>query len=340
MGLPQRRSRRRADPPHQCQGMAVHSTAATGSSQSGRKSHPGDSARDHLAPSHFLAPSAYQCLAHPDGELATALAAAAQHTGMVLSTQSSTPLEDVARLYRSQRESASPLWLQLYLQPQREHTLQLIARAEAAGYEALVLTVDAPLHGVRDAERRSRFRLPPHIGAVNLKGLQAMSPSETSSSLHTLLAHAPTWADVSWLVQQTRLPVLLKGILHPDDARSALDHGAQGVIVSNHGGRTLDTTCATAHALPGIAHAVGHQMSILVDGGIRRGTDVVKALCLGAHGVLIGRPVLHGLAHSGAMGVGHVIRLLLDEFQVAMALCGAASVADCSPELLVPGRFV
>ena len=289
----------------------------------------------------LLAPVAYQRMAHPDGELATAVAAAAQGAGMVLSTQASTPLEDVAQVYRQMADSpppadtpatAPPLWFQLYLQPERDTTLQLVARAEAAGYQALVLTVDAPVHGARDRERRAGFRLPPGIRAVNLPEL----PDQETPSAHAMpvngsafdgvLRHAPTWADVRWLVQSTRLPVLLKGILHPDDARQALDCGAAGVIVSNHGGRTLDTILPTAQALPAVAQAVGSQMAVLVDGGIRRGTDVFKAIALGAHAVLIGKPYVYGLAHAGPVGVAHVIRLLRDELEMAMALCGCASL--------------
>lgn len=288
----------------------------------------------------LLAPMAYQRLAHPDGELATALAAAAQQAGLVLSTQASCLLEDVARVYRPTNIPVStqavppqaPLWLQLYLQPRRDDTLALVARAEAAGYEALVLTVDAPIQGVRDQERRVGFVLPPDVRAVNLTGLPP------PAALADLLAQAPTWDDVRWLTQHTRLPVLLKGILHPDDARMALDHGAAGVIVSNHGGRTLDTALPTAQALPGVARAVGQHLSVLVDGGIQRGTDVFKALSLGAHAVLVGRPILHGLANAGAMGVAHVIRQLLDEFQAAMALCGVNSPAGCTGEHLIAPR--
>jgi len=140
---------------------------------------------------------------------------------------------------------------------------------------------------------------------------------------------------VRWLVQATRLPVLLKGILHPDDARQALDCGAAGVIVSNHGGRTLDTCLPTARALPAVAEAVGQHMAVLADGGIRRGTDVFKALALGAHAVLVGKPYIHGLAHAGPMGVAHVIRLLRDELEIALALCGCATVEQAGPQHLV-----
>jgi 4-hydroxymandelate oxidase len=296
-----------------------------------------------LAHPLLIAPMAYQRLAHPDGELAMALAAAAQHTGFILSTQASVYLEHVAAVVQQMRDEAAsttsmpsthtPLWFQLYMQPRLDDTLALIDRAQAAGFEALVLTVDAPVQGVRDRERRAGFTLPPDVTAVNL-------PPSTSSSAPPnawagVLRHAPTWQDVANLLRQLeqpsahrRLPVLLKGILHPDDARRARDVGAAGVIVSNHGGRTLDTALPTAWALPSIAQAVGADLAVLVDGGIRRGTDVFKALALGANAVLIGRPCLHGLAHAGAAGVAHVLRLLRDELDAAMALCGCATLAD------------
>ena len=289
----------------------------------------------------MLAPVAYQRMAHPDGELATAVAAAAQEAGLVLSTQSSTRLEQVAQAFRGNPTDSSrtggPLWFQLYLQPERDVTLQLLARAENAGFQAIVLTVDAPVHGARDRERRARFRLPPGIRAVNLPQPRAQSPEPSQApqghaDIGSLLRYAPTWDDVRWLVRTSRLPVLLKGVLHPDDARQALDCGAAGLIVSNHGGRTLDTCLPAAHALPAVAQAVGSQIAVLVDGGIRRGTDVFKALALGANAVLVGRPCAFGLAHAGAMGVAHVIRLLRDELALAMALCGCRTVSDIRPE--------
>lgn len=301
-----------------------------------------------LAHPLLVAPMAHQRLAHPDGELAMALAAAAQHTGFVLSTQASVHLEHVATLMRQMREDAdaslhTPLWFQLYMQPRLEDTLALIDRAQAAGFEALVLTVDAPVQGVRDRERRTGFALPPDITAVNLAPSMPAAPPDSHDTRAgaAVLRHAPTWADITHLLRhldqqsaEKRLPVLLKGILHPDDARLARDVGAAGVIVSNHGGRTLDTALPTAHALPAIAQAVGADLAVLVDGGIRRGTDVLKALALGADAVLIGRPCLHGLAHAGAAGVAHVLRLLRDELDAAMALCGCATIADVRPELL------
>jgi 4-hydroxymandelate oxidase len=284
----------------------------------------------------LVAPMAYQRLAHPQGETATALAAAALGAGLVLSTQSSTLLEDVARPVLNE-PGRGPLWFQLYLQPDRGFTRALVQRAEAAGYEALVLTVDAPVQGARDRERRSGFQLPPDIRAVNLDAMRAperrpLAPGQ-SALFDDLLLHAPTWDDIAWLRSITRLPLLLKGVLRADDAALAVDHGAAGLIVSNHGGRTLDTAIATAHALPPIAQALQGRVPLLVDGGIRRGTDVLKAMALGASAVLIGRPVLHGLANAGASGVAHVLRLLRDELEIAMALSGCRTLAD-APQVL------
>ena len=285
----------------------------------------------------LLAPIAFQRLAHPDGELAMAYAAAALGAGLVLSTQASVSLEAVAQAVRPD-PGRGPLWFQLYLQHDRGFTQALVQRAESAGYEALVLTVDAPSSGVRDRERRAGFRLPPGVGAVNLAGLQAPStfrPRPGQSALFDdLLHHAPTWDDIAWLQSITRLPVLLKGVLHPADARLAVSVGAAGLIVSNHGGRTLDTAPATASALPRAVQAVGGAVPVLVDGGIRRGTDILKAMALGASAVLVGRPAVWGLVNAGAAGVAHVLRLLRDELEIAMALTGCATLADASPALL------
>ena len=290
-----------------------------------------------LAHPILLAPVAFQRMAHPDGELAMAYAAAALGAGVVLSTQASVSLESVAQAVLPD-PGRGPLWFQLYLQPDRGVTQALVQRAEAAGYEALVLTVDAPTSGVRDRERRAGFRLPPGVGPVNLAGLQApasppLSPGQ-SALFDGLLHHAPTWDDIAWLQSITRLPVLLKGVLHPADARQAVSVGAAGLIVSNHGGRTLDTAPATATALPRVVQAVGGAVPVLVDGGIRRGTDVLKAMALGASAVLVGRPAVWGLANAGAAGVAHVLRLLRDELEVAMALTGCATLAEATPALL------
>jgi len=290
-----------------------------------------------LAHPVFLAPVAYQRMAHAGGELASSYAAAALGAGMVLSTQASVTLEAVAQAIGAD-PNRGPLWFQLYIQPDRGFTRELVQRAERAGYEALVLTVDAPASGARDRERRANFQLPAHVSAVNLAGMAApaqrtLQPGQ-SALFDNLLASAPTWNDVAWLQSITRLPVLLKGVLHPDDARQAAALGVGGVIVSNHGGRTLDTSPATAAVLPRIVQAVAGELPVLVDGGIRRGTDILKAIALGASAVLVGRPYIHGLANAGALGVAHVLRLLRDELEIAMALCGCRTLAQAGPHLL------
>jgi 4-hydroxymandelate oxidase len=287
-----------------------------------------------LAHPLLLAPVAYQRLAHEQGELGTAAAAAAQQAGLVLSCQASVPMEHVAQIMRSEPEAArAPLWFQLVMQGDRGATRALVQRAQDAGYEALVLTVDAPAHGARDRERRAGFQLPPGISAVNLAGL-APAPGAGTGLLGGLAEQAATWDDVRWLREHSRLPLLLKGVLHPDDARQAVALGVDGLIVSNHGGRTLDTTVASAQALPRIAQAVGGQVPLLVDGGIRRGTDVLKAIALGARAVLIGRPQVMALAAAGPQGVAHVIRLLRDELEIALALTGCATLDQVHAGLL------
>ena len=277
-----------------------------------------------LAHPLLVAPMAFLRMAHADGETALAHAAAAQAAGLVLSTQASQPMADVAKAFAAYPERG-PLWFQLYLQADRGFTRQLVQRAEAAGFEALVLTVDAPAQGVRDRERRADFQLPQDIRAVNV------SHAPVAQSL---LDTAPTWDDVQWLLGATRLPVLFKGVLHAADARQASALGVAGLIVSNHGARVLDTAVSTAWALPRVADAVKGALPLLVDGGIRRGTDVFKARALGARAVLVGRPCVWGLANAGAVGVAHVLRLLRDEYEVAQALCGCARPGDITPELL------
>jgi 4-hydroxymandelate oxidase len=280
----------------------------------------------------LLAPVAHQTLAHPDGELASARAAAALQAGMVVSTLAGHTLEAIAAV------AGAPLWFQLYLLADRDATLALVRRAEAAGYRALVLTVDAPLNAGRHGEQRAGFALPPDA-AANLRGLapapgwsaQAGGPGPLQSPL---LQHAARWADVRWLQERTTLPLLLKGILRGDDARRALDHGAAGLIVSNHGGRALDGVPASIDALPAVAAAVAGRAPLLLDGGIRRGTDVLKARALGADAVLIGRAALHGLAAAGAPGVAHVLHLLRTELETAMAMCGCRTLADIGPDLI------
>lgn len=280
----------------------------------------------------LVAPMACQRLAHPDGERATALAAAALGAGLVLSAQTSTPPELVAQLALGDA-GRGPLWFQLYGLGDRAWMLELVQRVQQAGYEALVLTVDAPVNGVRDRERRAGFTLPPDWLALPGPAAPAGTPGGPAG-LQALLSQALSWADVEWLLARSPLPLLLKGITHPDDARQAASLGVAGLICSNHGGRVLDTLPATAELLPAIVQAVQGACPVLVDGGIRRGTDIVKALALGAQAVLVGRPILHGLANAGATGVAHVLRLLLDEFMAAQALCGIDRLADLKPDCL------
>ncbi len=288
----------------------------------------------------LLAPVAWQRMAHPDGELAAAAAAAALGAGLVLSTQSSSPLAGVASAFAPGGSDLGPFAFQLYWQRDRAYNMALVQRAQAHGAEAIVLTIDAPVQGARDRERRARFQRPPGIESVLLADrappppAAPLQPSQSRLFDH-LMALAPTWDDVAWLVEQTTLPIVLKGILHPDDARQALGLGVGGLIVSNHGGRTLDTALSTADALPRVVAAVEGRVPVLVDGGIRRGTDILKAVALGASAVLVGRPIVYGLACGGARGVAHMLRLLRDELEIAMALTGCRTLADASPELLV-----
>jgi 4-hydroxymandelate oxidase len=283
-----------------------------------------------LAAPILLAPIAFQKLLHPDGELATVMAAGAMETPMVVSTQASVLLEDIAAHARS------PLWFQLYIQPDRAFTADLVRRAEAAGYRALVVTVDAPVNGIRNREQRAGFALPPGIGPVNLQGMR-LPPAPPPGKLlfgTPMLEQAPTWDDLAWLRGLTRLPIILKGITDPDDARQTVAAGMDGLIVSNHGGRALDGVPATIDLLPPIVAAVEDAVPVLMDGGIRRGIDVLRALALGARAVLIGRPYIFALAAAGPAGVAHVIRILRAELELAMALTGCADIAAISPDVL------
>ncbi|MEX2123657.1 MAG: alpha-hydroxy acid oxidase [Woeseia sp.] len=281
----------------------------------------------------LLAPVAYQKLVHPEGELATALGASAMSAGMVVSTQASVTLEDVART------ATTTLWFQLYLQRERADTRELVRRAEAAGYAALVITVDAVVGGVRNREQRAGFRLPPGVEAVNLRSRDEQPEmiaraGESAVFGSPIVAAAPTWKDLEWLRSLTSLPVLLKGVMSPADAAIAADLGVAGIIVSNHGGRILDAQPAAIDALDGIAQAVHGRLPLLLDGGVRRGTDVLKGLALGARAVLVGRPYIYGLAAAGASGVAHVLHMLRTELEIAMVLTGCRTLADIGRDLL------
>ncbi|MDI4634728.1 alpha-hydroxy-acid oxidizing protein [Pelomonas sp. V22] len=285
----------------------------------------------------LLAPIAYQRLFHADGELAMAHAAAAQSAGLVLSAQASVTMEEVAAPMLADPQ-AGPLWFQLYWRDDRDFMQALLQRVERAGYQALVLTVDAPVHGARDRERRAGFKLPDHIRAVNLGGRKKpldLQPGQ-SALFDGLMPRAATWAEIDWLREHSRLPLLLKGVSHVDDAKLAMQRGVAGLVVSNHGGRALDTLPATAELLPPLRAALGPGALLLVDGGIRRGTDVLKAMALGANAVLLGRPYVHALAAAGALGVAHALRLLRDELEIAMALTGCKTLDEAAPQLLWP----
>jgi 4-hydroxymandelate oxidase len=290
--------------------------------------------RTHALPV-LAAPMAFQRLAHPEGELALARATDGLGVSLALSTLSTVALEDVARA------TSTPAWFQLYAYRDRALTRALVERAEASGYEALVLTVDAPLLGRRERDARNEFALPPGLAAANLEhpSMRALVSAPGESGLFRYFREqidaALTWDDLSWLTSSTRLPVLVKGVLRGDDAALAVAAGARGVIVSNHGGRQLDGAIAAIDALPEVVETVAGRGAVLVDGGVRRGTDIVKAIALGASAVLVGRPLLWGLAVEGETGARHVLELLRDELDLAMALCGARTLEDLTRDLVV-----
>lgn len=286
-----------------------------------------------LAHPIILAPVASQRLFHSEGELATTLAASVMQGVAVVSTQASHRLEDIA--HHNQSLGQGLLWFQLYWQGSRDATLALLKRAETADYRALVLTVDAPVSGARNREQRAGFNLPANMANLNVPPTPLpLVPEDGSVVFDSLMTVAPTWDDVAWLVKQTSLPIVFKGILHPADAIRAIDVGASGIVVSNHGGRVLDSVTATFHALPEVAKAVNGAVPVLVDGGIRRGTDIIKARALGATAVMIGRPYIHALSVAGALGVAHLIRLLREELEIAMALTGCKTLEDIQMDVL------
>lgn len=283
-----------------------------------------------------LAPTAFHGLAHSEGEVATARAAGAAGTIFIASTLSNRPIEEIVAA------ATGPVFFQLYVYRDREIALGLVDRAREAGCAAIVLTVDVPVVGVRERDVRNRFRLPDHLKMENLlPSLQDLPADADGSGLGAYVASlfdpSLSWKDLDWLCSAGRLPVLVKGIVHPDDARLAADHGAAAVVVSNHGGRQLDTAPATADVLTEIVEAAGDRLEVLVDGGIRRGSDVVKAVALGARATAVGRPVLWGLAVDGQAGVERVLSLLRDELDGVMGLCGVRSIDEIDRRLLAPG---
>ena len=263
----------------------------------------------------LIAPTAFHKIMHPEGELATARGASAASTIYVVSSFTTTPIEEIAKV------ATQPLWFQLYVRDDRAFTKDVVQKAEAQGCKAICVTVDTPVGGARNRQQRVKFKLPDNVHApysVNL------GPQKIPL----------TWKDIEWLQSFSKIPVLVKGILNPDDAERAIQKGVSGIIVSNHSGRNLDTVPATIEALPRIAAKVNKRVPILMDGGIRRGTDVLKAIALGANAVLVGKPICFGLACGGAEGVEKVLSILKYEFELAMALTGKASIASIDSSVI------
>lgn len=283
----------------------------------------------------MLAPVALHQLAHAEGELAVARAAAEAGTVMILSTMSSTTMEDVAAA------APGPKWFQLYCYSDRGVTERLLKRAEAAGYKALVLTVDVPRLGRRERDFRHPPQFPAEVVPRNFLGeidIESVPPGAQGTALSaiaaSLLDPSLTWETIGWLKSVTPMPVLVKGVLTAEDAALAVDHGVAGIVVSNHGGRQLDGVPASIAALPEVVEAVAGRVPVIVDGGVRRGTDVLKALALGADCVLIGRPYIWGLAVDGQAGVASVLQMLRTELEMAMSLTGLTSVSQISRALV------
>lgn len=281
----------------------------------------------------LIAPMAFHRLAHDDGEIAMAKAAARANTIMVVSTLATSSLEEIAQ------SSTGSLWFQLYVYRDRQITIDLVNRAKAAGYKAIVVTVDSPVLGRRYRDIRNLFHLPSNLKMGNLaSGLQDIPEQASGSALAEYIAslydQSLTWKDLEWIVGLTDLPVLVKGVLRYDDAKQSIASGAGGIVVSNHGGRQLDSTVATIDALPEVVKASEGKVPVLLDGGIRRGTDVLKALARGAVAVLTGRPCLWGLAIDGEAGVYKVLQTLKEELKNALMLSGYPDVNAITADLI------
>jgi len=284
----------------------------------------------------LISPTAFHRLVCAEGEVATARAAARADTVMIASMASTVAVGEVAAAARAAAppDREPTLWFQLYLQPDLDDTEALIGRAAAAGCRALVVTVDSPVLGANERNQRNHFHdLPPGLACENLRNLRGDEPGDVRQ-----IAMSPelSWDHIDWLREHTDLPILLKGVLHPEDARIAVGHGVDGLLLSNHGGRQLDTVPATIDLLPEFAAAVDGSVPVLLDGGVRRGTDVVKALALGAAAVGVGRPIVWGLAAAGEEGATRVLELLREELDHTVALCGARDLADLTPDLVRP----
>jgi 4-hydroxymandelate oxidase len=287
----------------------------------------------------LIAPTAFHCLAHPDGELATAKAANQAGTMMILSTLSTKSIEEVSEVRTALNPNIGQIF-QLYVHRDRELTRSLVERAYLAGFCAICLTVDTPMLGKRERDSRNQFTLPPELELANFRATKLALDGDIQqpeSGLFTYvqqqISPAITWADIDWLASISPLPIMVKGILRGDDAIRSIEHGAKAIVVSNHGGRQLDGAISTMDALEEVVTAVDGRCEVLVDGGIRRGVDILKALSLGAKAVLIGRPVLWGLSVAGSEGVTHILEILKDELDLAMALSGCTCLADIDQDL-------
>ncbi|WP_151482278.1 alpha-hydroxy acid oxidase [Streptomyces albicerus] len=279
----------------------------------------------------LLSPTAFHKLVDPEGELATARAAAAAGAIMIVSMASTVAVGEIADAVRGTGDDV-PLWFQLYIQPDLEITEALVRRATDAGCTALVVTVDSPVLGANERNRRNGFHdLPPGLRCENLVDLR---DGEHGHVRQIAMSPELNWEHIDWLRRTTPLPILLKGVLHPEDARLAVRHGVDGLLLSNHGGRQLDTVPATLELLPEMVAAVAGRIPVVLDGGVRRGTDAVKALALGASAVGIGRPVMWALAEGGEKGVRRLLELLREEIDDTLALCGASGLADLTPDLV------
>ncbi len=290
-----------------------------------------------------LAPIGVQGIMHAEGERAPARAAASTGIPFVLSTVSSVTIEEIAQIMGD-----APRWFQLYPARSREVASSMLTRAENAGYSAIVVTLDTPVLGWREQDLRMGYL--PFLqgqGIVNyfsdpvFRAALAKPPEEDPrAAIMSFLAMFAnptyTWKDIAWLREQTELPIVLKGLVHPDDAVKAVDHGVGGIVVSNHGGRQLDGGIGTLDALPRIVEAVQDRIPVLLDSGVRRGADVLKAIALGARAVLIGRPYAYALASHGEEGVRHLIRTLMGEIDLSVALSGLTSIASVDRNLLAP----
>jgi 4-hydroxymandelate oxidase len=272
-----------------------------------------------------IAPMALQRNGHPDGEVAVARATAARGITYCLSTCASAGFEEIAA-------TGTDRWFQLYLLADRARSKALIEEAEASGHDALILTVDTPVTGLRERDIRDGYGLPP---GVEYSLIRRAGSQRGTSALDDVIQPSYSWDDLAWVLSVTRMPVLVKGILHPDDARRAIAMGAAGIIVSNPGGRQLDMAIAGLDALPGVVDAVGDRGIVLMDGGVRRGTDVLIALALGARAVLLGRPVLFALPLGGEAAVGHALDLLIREIDRGLVLSGIPNARDWRREHLV-----